>query len=438
MLSDRVCQLLTAYVDGELTARQRRGVARLLRRSTEARDLLRQLQEDAGRVRALPPRKLDIDLSQPVLRAIADTGRATTRPVAATAPAAFPAWAGLATAATVLLVIGLGSYLYFTAAEGWSKSQTAELKKGSERGAGQGSSSDGPGDNKAGRDEAAPDGATAEPLPVPPVEVAIKPDGKRSSSDSGSPKDGDDQVFAIPDHRRKPFDKVSDLRLSLILALRQLDQPESARQLKEELQKDPAYHLELFCLDGARALDRMRAVFAQHGVRLLIDADAQALLGMHRKANYVLYADDLTQEELARVLQQLGAEDRKAEANRAGDGQFGKVVVNPWTATDQRKLAKVLGVDPAQLQPARRKAPLGVDIRKPVSDSTGDHVAQALKGQGGKPAAKQAERLALVLVDRPFSARGAASREVKQFLDARKARRDGALQVLFVLRSDGN
>jgi len=42
MLSDQVLELLTAFVDGELHQRQREEVLRLLNRSSEARELVRQ------------------------------------------------------------------------------------------------------------------------------------------------------------------------------------------------------------------------------------------------------------------------------------------------------------------------------------------------------------------------------------------------------------
>src|SRR5689334_1054501 len=118
MMPDRYRQLLTAYVDGELTARQRRRVARLLHGSEEARRLLDQLQADARELRSLPQAPLSVDLTGDVLRVIAERrlrpGRLRPRRVPAT-----PAWvAPLATwaaAAAVLLILGLASYVYFAA-----------------------------------------------------------------------------------------------------------------------------------------------------------------------------------------------------------------------------------------------------------------------------------------------------------------------------------
>jgi len=71
MLPDQVTQLLTAFVDGELSQRERKAVTRLLQRSSEAREVLRQLQENAHRVHTLPRRKLEPSLVEDVLQSIA-------------------------------------------------------------------------------------------------------------------------------------------------------------------------------------------------------------------------------------------------------------------------------------------------------------------------------------------------------------------------------
>jgi anti-sigma factor RsiW len=71
MLPERHRQLLTACVDGELGPRQRRLVRRLVRRSPEARRLLRELEQDARALRSLPPVHLDTDLSPYFLRNLA-------------------------------------------------------------------------------------------------------------------------------------------------------------------------------------------------------------------------------------------------------------------------------------------------------------------------------------------------------------------------------
>ena len=118
MLLDRNRELLTAYVDGELTGRQRRHVVRLLRRSPEARQLLQQLQEDARSLRHLPRPHLAIDLTGEVLRTILERRLMPGQRRAARLRGS-TSWAGplaaWAAAAAVLLVLGAASYLYFAA-----------------------------------------------------------------------------------------------------------------------------------------------------------------------------------------------------------------------------------------------------------------------------------------------------------------------------------
>ena len=114
MLPERCRELLTSYVDGELSARQRRHVVRLLRDSAEARALLQKLQSDSNALIHLPRVRPDRDLSAAVLHKIADGRPLPIRP-ARRVPAlrVYPVWIGVAAAAAVLLAIGAASYCFF-------------------------------------------------------------------------------------------------------------------------------------------------------------------------------------------------------------------------------------------------------------------------------------------------------------------------------------
>src|SRR5262249_14453778 len=114
MLSDDVCRLLTAYVDGELNERQRKAVERIVQRSPEARRLLDQLQADANALRKLPRQQLPSDFARQVAGAI------TTRQLRLGQRRAWQpsprvlAWTGAA--ASVVLVVGLGSFYFLSPA----------------------------------------------------------------------------------------------------------------------------------------------------------------------------------------------------------------------------------------------------------------------------------------------------------------------------------
>src|SRR5262249_20308910 len=114
MLPDQLYQLLTAYVDGELSSRQCRAVLRLLRKSPEARTLLRQLQNDAQAARGLPRLHLPGDFSRRVLQAIGERGLKPAQPARPATPPPSP-WLGWAAAAAVFLAVCTASFLFFSA-----------------------------------------------------------------------------------------------------------------------------------------------------------------------------------------------------------------------------------------------------------------------------------------------------------------------------------
>jgi anti-sigma factor RsiW len=113
MLPERLTQLLTAYIDGELSTRQRRSVTRLLRKSPEARKLYQEMRQDSMILRQLPRPKMKQDLSQTLPGTIEMRG---LKLPSATAVRSAPV-AGWLVAVLVLVILGLaggGSYLFFS------------------------------------------------------------------------------------------------------------------------------------------------------------------------------------------------------------------------------------------------------------------------------------------------------------------------------------
>src|SRR5438128_10094060 len=116
MLPDRYCQLLTAYLDGALSPRERQIVDKLLEKSAEARKLLKDLEADAARLRRLPRHTLEPVFAADVLDEIQARGLrcdpATPVPSAVRRGGAgvreWPAWAGIVVAAAVLLMVTIG------------------------------------------------------------------------------------------------------------------------------------------------------------------------------------------------------------------------------------------------------------------------------------------------------------------------------------------
>src|SRR5436853_6693248 len=62
-MTDATLQLLTAFVDGELSADEQAKVVNYLKRSAEARRLVGQLQNDAALLRGLPVEAVATDVA---------------------------------------------------------------------------------------------------------------------------------------------------------------------------------------------------------------------------------------------------------------------------------------------------------------------------------------------------------------------------------------
>jgi hypothetical protein len=454
MLPERWRQLLTAYVDGELSESQRRHVERLVRRSPRARDLLRRLQQDAQALRQLPRVRPPADLADAVLQTIAARRLPPRRPLTSHAPArsassvplsspSFPAWAGLAAAAAVLLVVGLGSYLYFShepAGPGPALVQgnAGEGERPTPRSRPEPERQQGVAEAKTPRpavprEEIVPE----EPAPrreVTRVTPAPAPSRPKPPVKPVPEKPPETAVFTSGQREQfSGFERV-EVALPAALPLHELDRPATRRQLLAELGKAGAFRVELTCRNPSRAFRRVQAAVGGR-LALVIDASAAGRLKKPRlRTDYALFAENLTAEELAGLLERVGTADRRGGARSPSDQRFdGPVVVAPLNQLDRRDLIDLLGLDPLRVRPRPAAGPLGTDLHRTLAEQTAEQVARALEGKG-KPV--KAQRSALVVPYRPVRPLS-SSPEVKRFLQARQPAVPGTLQVLLVLRAVG-
>jgi hypothetical protein len=430
MLSERDRELLTAYVDGQPSPRQRRLVQRLLQRSAEARRLLQRLQNDSRDLIQLPSPRFDRDLSPAILQKIAARRSVPIRRARRfpSAPS-YPVWVGFAAAAAVLLIVGTASYCTFAAFLGRPATSNAVVQYQNSR----------PplAPNARVPDEERKDVAKEperDSVDKNKSDAAPQPrvDGV-AHQEPADPKpavaaDKDEPIFTS--EGMEMFAELRSVAPSLDLPatfkLRDLPQDSAHKNLVAELQKDSAVRLELPCPDGSRAFERLQTILKSHHVELMIDASAQRRLSKPLwRTNYVLYSEGMTAAELSFLLQQIGAD------KRPGENPFDHLVVRRMTERDHKELSDLLGVDPVKVQPLKETGSLGVDPRKPVSDQTAAQLEAALAGQGR--AVAKPEHTMLAMPYNPVRPRH-DSAEVKRFLDERKPLRPGTLQVLLVLR----
>lgn len=447
MLRDRYRQLLTAYVDGELTKRQRRHVARLLRRSPEARQLLRQFQADAQALRHLPQPALSADLSGPVLRTIVER-RLTPGHRRIAKISSSTSWVGplasWAAAASVLLLLGAASYLYFAASlVEPAKTEMAEKDPTPPPPTPESS----PLDSAIAKEEK-PREAPQErsrpklnhPLAVTPPKVVKRPEDKPKTSIPKKSLTPPKPETALTD-RLEFFhlDRVTDL-LPVIVKVSDLDQAPRQKEFLVELRKDSNFRVELPCPNGSKAMERVQSAARTLHFGLIIDKPAQERIKLKWRTNYALYLENVTPEELIHFVRQIGAEDRKSAAKKPAEAQIDRLVLTSMTAQHRKELSTFMGIDPIATPPAAMGL-LGTDVRKPLSEATAQQLENALTGKGniprpqaGKPAPKSPKNVALVLAYNPVRP-SPGSDEIKRFLEGRKPTRPGTIRVLLVFRS---
>jgi hypothetical protein len=189
---------------------------------------------------------------------------------------------------------------------------------------------------------------------------------------------------------------VSPPRL-LAVPVRDLDSPEGRTKIQQELGKGDVHHIDLFCKDSARALDRLQAVVKARGIRVIVDPVAQESQKRKLRAQYLLYCDDLTVAEWSQMLQALAAADKKP-----GENVFDHIVVLPFDMADRTELTAVVGSD--LTQPERRPA---------------------------AGTAKKEIKSALIAAPIRMSPN---SKDLRQFLDGHRERAPGDIAVMLVLR----
>jgi negative regulator of sigma E activity len=430
MIHANLRELLSAAVDGELSVAERKTAQRLLRESPEARALFAQLKADAGRLKNLPRVAAPADLADNVMAAINDRAMTPTPlpPSRKSAPrfnwSAASIWINLVTAACVLIVISVGSYLYFAASQRYFAEQqknvasntpagdSDKVDRGASKPGGAGSVA------KAGvRDSGPP----SDQITVLPRELGPSPRLVSGDIQLGPPSDDMPEIGPL---------QIDKIRVSHLFNPHELADDEGARnKLAAEMKKDELIRLDLFCRSTPGALDLVQGAFKARGIVVFTDAFAQEQLKKKSPPELMVFTEALTPDEVAQLLTALGTEDKKS-----GAGEFDTLVAAPFLPADLTQMSKLLGIPAVTPKPAKGKT--GVDIRKPLPEGTANQVAESLSklGSGSRPPSKN-EKVAVVVAYSPVNTNPAASKEIRQFLDRRGDRKPDAKLLMLVLKT---
>jgi hypothetical protein len=379
MLAESTKQLLTAFVDGELSPYQRQATLQLLQDSAEARELLMQLQENARKIKQMPPRSLDAAFVDDVLEIIAERNvHPVRRPLVR-----HLRWVpyGIAgAAAAVLFVATLAGVVYVL---GIFEREPGGLPRG---------------------------GGVVKTVPVDPADIARNdvPEKGQGGDDPqpATPKPYDPLIARIIDGTHSNFARHMPPERVSSFPMRDLPKEEVAAALK----KDSAIELDLTVRNPPHAMDRFSSVLQKHNIKLVLDpTSAAAMKQATGKSELLVYADNISANELAKILGEL-AQDEKKVAN-----PFDKLSVASLSPRNGQHVTDLMGSDPT-----RRVDP---------SATQGKQQKNSKNPKAVLPKTPQR-----VVVGLPQSPQTKASAEVNQFL--LQPVDPGSLRVLIRIRQE--
>jgi hypothetical protein len=398
MLPDQVIQQLTAFVDGELDPRQREAVTRLLNQSAEARDLVRQLQENAHRLKQLPRRKVEPSLVDEIVQAIAAQKMQPRQPAFRRAPRRrWMPYVAASLAASVL--IGAIGMLY------WNNMVGHDSRKGQ-------IAINPPVENPKPAPKTLPKVA---PKPTPPIPTPPVPNPEPEPTPASPPQpktpnpllaqlvEGTVIGFGAP----IPVDPVFTTKFADL----QRDDAK-ASQLSRELNKDRVMQFDITVKNNPKAFDHLRTVLAERGIKLVTDPNAAVALKdkNQAKVEYLVYAENVTSDEMTKLMRELSqamvVPSTSGKNEKKEPSTYQKMSVAPAARDDKQQLAKLLGVELSEIEPK------GLTEVKPDPKIV---------------------RQALVL---RTSSTGFPSSEARQFIEQRRGPQAGTLRVLIKIHQE--
>jgi hypothetical protein len=257
-------------------------------------------------------------------------------------------------------------------------------------------------------------GGVVKTVPVDPADIARNdvPEKGQGGDDPqpATPKPYDPLIARIIDGthsnfaRHMPPERVSSFSLR--------DMPkEQISKLAAELEKGNAFELDMAVRNQPHAMDRLTSVLQKRKIKLVLDpTSAAAMKQASGKSELLVYADNVSADELAKILPELAQEDKNA-AN-----PFDKVSVAALSSRNGQQVTDLMGSDPTK--------------RVDSSATQGKQQQKNPKNpKAGPPKTPQR-----VVVGLPQSPQTKASAEVSQFL--LQPVDPGSLRVLIRIRQE--
>ncbi len=411
MLTDAELTLISAAVDGELSATDARRYGALVAANPFAAAVADQLRVTAERLRRMRKRLAPALLFPkvmarlPVAAAVTPARRRARRPV----------WQPCAIAASLLFCVGVGSFWFFSARQ--DRDATVRAR---------------PVPPVASNPPSplplevpfvpAPDKTVAVGPDVPPLprEVAVAV-GPMPRDTAPMPRShGGDLVGSGISEQAKPLRAVQ-LKLPFTGAVSEFAREEVRTAFAADFAGEPAVRIDLFARNLPAAVETLAAAVRATGVTLVVDPASPDVMKQRPTYPQLMLVEGLTPDELAKLLETLGK-----PVPGTAQPPITSVHVLPAGPTEQKDWKSLFGADLGFFRSGRGKSLPSPSPSRPISDGTIGKV----KSLVGKNPDKSALLLTYIWATQ--------SAETKAYLAGRGERKAGTLPAVIVIRPAAN
>ena len=431
-------KLITSFVDGELHPSMQNELNELLQHSSEARELLRLLKQDALMIRNQVPMECSYELTQKILANI------KVRPLSRIAnlnkrdDLMIKPWFSLIAVATILSVITFISYYaintFLAMQENKQGKDGLAFSSGQNRESEKNKSSGNP--ETIGNLDKSDQIAMREKQNVLPVSPELNKGNEKSSKISPpiGPNNNPSaiglqgkELLAAPANETFNLVKV-DTPLPWVLRKKDVDGEVSGRVLSKVVGHDARLKIELSCKDNALAFAQLKMNLTKMGY--FVYSDVNTLMRLKNKndkssVNYMIYIENSNVNDLAQLLGQDKPAPGKDAAKAAVNNSFWEaLVVSKLSSNDRKTMKSVLGFEP-------------IEQGGYSTNATAQSVSEATEvPKGGSLQSLKKNKSQALAVSFPATQNLVNSPEVKQYIETIKSNSLAGIKVLVVLRTD--
>ncbi len=419
MLTNNELELITSYVDGELSASQQRDFESLMARSVTANELYNALLADRHALSLLPPRPAPHALTQSILNCLSK--QSTPKAIVRQPVSMVKRWIPIGLAASFLIAVSSATYWYVASGDlnsRMARNRQVQQLPHDDKNLVPSTSSPITTKEPVTDDWLAIDRPGAKPIVGPEPEV-IATDVKPANPMviQPEPKPNPERILTAPATSDvKAFDRV-ELQLPLLIPFTDLNLADTTKLISERVGFQAVTRIDFFASDTVSAADQLIEAAKKVNLTIRIDTVANERLKRKMTTAWCVYSEALTPDEIAKWMAAL--RDAKFETQYPAMLKSKLHVLNAG-ASDFKDAQSLIGVDLGK----RKAASAGQ-----LSDQTISQLTEAL--QKTDPS-----RQGIMFTYLPQAVRvhPLLSREIRQFNELRGQPKVGTSPVMIVIR----